>query len=187
MEKRRVFVDMDGTLAMFRRIKQLEDLYERGFFLSMHPHMGVIEMIHSLMQDERFEVYILSACQSDSVFAQSEKEEWLNRYLPAMLDKEHIIFSVCGQNKNDFVPGGIRKGDILLDDYTQNLIAWEEAGGTGVKLMNGINGSKGTWQNAKIFMWKSISGTYVKKADIDVCYMVPYYDLLQQFYQVLDI
>lgn len=131
-------------------------------------------------------VFILSACQSDNNFAQDEKKKWLNRYLPAMLDDEHIIFSVCGQNKNNFVPGEIRKEDVLIDDYTENLLAWKQAGGTGVKLMNGINGTKGIWQDAKIFMWKSIHGTYVKKADIDNCYMVPYYDLLQQFFQVLN-
>ena len=35
--KPRLFVDMDGTLAVFNRIDKLETLYERGYFADLTP------------------------------------------------------------------------------------------------------------------------------------------------------
>ena len=58
---------------------------------------------------------------------------------------ENRVFCPYGADKALFVPGGIRPDDVLLDDYTPNLIAWSQSGGKAVKLLNGINGTKGTW------------------------------------------
>ena len=33
----RLFVDMDGTLAEFRKVTALEELYERGYFSGLRP------------------------------------------------------------------------------------------------------------------------------------------------------
>lgn len=43
--------------------------------------------------------------------------------------------------------GGIKPGDVLVDDFTKNLNEWQ---GVAVKLYNGINGTHGTWQGFSI-------------------------------------
>ena len=82
----------------------------------------------------------------DALFCEAEKEAWLDRYLPE-IDTQHRIFVPCGSPKSAFVPEGIKKSDVLLDDYSQNLHEWK---GKGIKLMNGINGTRGSWQGARI-------------------------------------
>jgi hypothetical protein len=95
------------------------------------------------------EVFILSSVLFDSRYAKEEKNAWLDRYLP-QLDREHRIFLPCGENKASYVPDGIRESDCLLDDYTKNLEDWSRAGGHGIKLLNGINHSRESWQGRQL-------------------------------------
>ena len=46
--KPRLFVDMDGTLAVFNRIDKLETLYERGYFADLTPQVNVVEAVRIL-------------------------------------------------------------------------------------------------------------------------------------------
>ena len=137
----RLFVDMDGTLAEFRTVKQLETLYEKGYFLDLSPIANVVEAIREVVEQKECEVYILSSVV-DSGYAINEKNKWLDCYLPE-ISSEHRIFLPCGDNKADYVPYGIRENDILLDDYTTNLLAWPQKG---IKLLNGMNHTHGRWQ-----------------------------------------
>lgn len=152
-EKQRLFVDMDGTLAVFNQVDTLEKLYEPGYFASLSPHTNVIEAVKSLQQRDDIEVYILSAVLSDSKYALQEKNEWLDRYLPGT-DASHRIYVPCGEIKGNYVPGGIKESDILLDDYTMNLKSWEPPA-RGLKLLNGINNTHGTWKGGRITFDKS--------------------------------
>ena len=73
---------------------------------------------------------------------------WLNLYLPE-IDESPRIFVPCGEDKTRYVPERIFEDDVLLDDYTVNLNAWEPPA-KGLKLLNGIIGTKGTWQKSRI-------------------------------------
>ncbi|MBD8914738.1 MAG: hypothetical protein EGR77_01830 [Pseudobutyrivibrio sp.] len=146
--KPRLFVDMDGTLAVFNRIDKLETLYERGYFADLTPQANVVEAVRILQARSEVEVFVLSAVLTDSKYAQAEKNEWLNLYLPE-IDESHRIFVPCGEDKTRYVPERISEDDVLLDDYTVNLNAWEPPA-KGLKLLNGINGTKGTWQKSRI-------------------------------------
>lgn len=53
----------------------------------------------------------------------------------------------CGEDKKAYVD--LKEGDLLLDDYTKNLIDWEPPG-TGVKLLNGINHTNESWRGNTI-------------------------------------
>lgn len=145
----RLFVDMDGTLAVWHPTKKLEELYEEGYFLNLDPYQEVVSAIKQLVMFEPdIEVFILSAYLSDSPYALKEKNEWLDKYLPE-IDQAHRCFCHCGTDKSLAVPGGIKSTDSLLDDYTVNLNDWCPPG-IGLKLLNGINDTHKTWQGERI-------------------------------------
>ncbi len=149
IEEPRLFIDMDGTLAKFQTVDTLEKLYEKGYFYNLPPNENVVEAIRNIINNHpEKEVYILSAVLSDSKYAKAEKDAWLNKYLPE-IDAEHRIYPPCGDSKLAYVPGGIRTTDFLLDDYTHNLILWEPPA-KGIKLLNGINHTRGTWQGSML-------------------------------------
>lgn len=147
-DKQRLFVDMDGTLAEFKTVDTLETLYEKDYFLHLKPNENVLGAIKQLIADNDFDVYILSAYLTDSRYALEEKNAWLDKYLPE-LPREKRLFVPCGTDKSVAVPGLIRPDDYLLDDYTKNLSEWEPPA-RGIKLINGINHTNGTWQGDKI-------------------------------------
>lgn len=144
---KRLFIDMDGTLAEFHPVDTMETLYEQGYFAQLAPHENVVNGIKTFMRENPdAEVFILSSVLTDSPYAQAEKNAWLDRYLPE-IGMDNRIFASCGSAKNEFVPGGVWENDVLLDDYSKNLHEWP---GKALKLMNGINGTKGSFQGEKI-------------------------------------
>ena len=145
MEKQRLFVDMDGTLAVFQQLDKLETLYEKGYFLKLEPIINVVQEVQEIIKNHpEIEIYILSACLTDSDYAIDEKNQWLNQYLPE-INQDHRIFPPCGTDKKMYIPGGVRSNDFLLDDYTQNLCLWQPPA-RGIKLLNGINHTHETWE-----------------------------------------
>lgn len=149
MKRQRLFVDMDGTLAVFNPVAELEELYEEGYFKNLSPMRNVLDGVRNILSSRpEIEVYILSSYFSDSRYALEEKKEWIKTYIPEM-PEGNCIFVPCGMDKAAFVPGGIRTGDYLLDDYSQNLKSWEPPA-KGIKLLNGINGNHGTWKGERI-------------------------------------
>jgi hypothetical protein len=74
-----------------------------------------------------------------------------------------------GANKTEFVPGGIREGDVLIDDYNKNLEEWRAAGGTSVKFVNDINdraliGKR--WDGERVYFSTSAEETAARLAAI---------------------
>lgn len=155
--EKRLFVDMDGTLAEFKEVDTLETLYEEGYFLNLKPNENVISAIKDIIAgDNGIEVYIMSSVLTDSKFALNEKNAWLDKYIPE-IDRKHRIYPPCGEDKKDYIPGEISRKDFLLDDYTKNLMLWEPPG-MGIKLLNGINDTHKTWQGARVSYEDSHSG-----------------------------
>ena len=149
MAKHRLFVDMDGTTAVFTKVDMLETLYEKGYFLNLEPVNNVLNAVKLIIKDNPdIEVNILSAVLSDSEYALEEKNQWLDKYLPE-IDREHRIFPPCGTDKKDYIEGGVRETDFLLDDYTNNLTLWQPPA-RGIKILNGINHTRGTWEHDRI-------------------------------------
>lgn len=156
--KKRLFVDMDGTLAVFQPTKNLETLYEKGYFANLRPMERVLDGVKQfIVRHPEVEVYILSSYLSDSQFALEEKNSWLDKYLPE-IKNDHRIFPPCGMDKKDFVPGGITELDYLLDDYTLNLNQWEPPA-KGIKLLNGINHTRGPGRMKKSMLFPKPSLT----------------------------
>ena len=140
-----IYFDMDGTLAEFRSTVSTDDLYLPNFFYTLTPQMNVVKAAEILNEDPDYEVYILTSCLADSKYAAKDKKRWLDKYMPFIKD-ENILICEYGKPKATMVPGGhVTASDVLVDDYTKYLVDWENAGGTAVKLYNGINGTNGTW------------------------------------------
>lgn len=163
--KKRLFMDMDGTLAEWRSEVGPEELYEKGYFASLRPYGAILDAVKSIWAAAQngeidAELFILSAYLPDSSWAKAEKQEWLNEYLYSMVraaaqyrrpmfDASHTLLVPCGNSKLDYVPGGVRASDYLLDDYTLNLREWEQSGGTPIKVFNGCNGKRNVhWESS---------------------------------------
>lgn len=153
-KRRLLFVDMDGTIAAWRKSASVtfEDLYEQDYFLSLPTYEPVVQAIAMLMQTHpEIEVHILSSYLEDSIYALPEKNKWLDKHFNIPAGNRH--FCPGNKSKAEFIKeiyGSISKDDFLLDDYSLNLHSWEAAGGTGIKLMNGINGTVGSWKGKTV-------------------------------------
>lgn len=157
----RVFIDMDGVLAKWAPVDFYEQLFEKGRFDSLPVQQWVIDGLlgasqlfpklrikkNGEIQEVNVEYYVLTSCV-DSPYAIPEKSYWLDKEfnLPA----HRRIYVKNGDNKADYVPGGVKPTDILIDDYSVNLHRWTKRGGQGIKLMNGDNGNYGTWMGKMI-------------------------------------
>ena len=138
MEKKNLFIDMDGVLAEWREDQTAKDTYRKGYFENLRPYSNVVDAVRqiiSLYPD--ISVYILSAVYPDNNHAISEKRCWLKKYLPEIAN-ENIFFVDCGCRKSAICPG-MSFDDVLLDDYNANLDDWKQHGGTAVKVYNEVN------------------------------------------------
>lgn len=146
----RLFIDMDGTLCEFTPCREVETLYQKGYFENLNPREEFIDLIKDYIKKYgKDEVYVLTSYLSDSSFAYEEKEMWLKKYVP-QIKEENYIFVPYGESKAKFAKEKLCKRDILLDDFSKNLFEWEGKGGTAIKVMNGINGTKGTWRKKRV-------------------------------------
>ena len=99
----------------------------------------MVEAARMLIQRNDIRVYILSAVEGE--VAVREKEAWLLQHFG--FDPLGCFFPRVGKSKAEYIKsfyGEITKDDFLIDDYSANLVDWENAGGTGLKLINEING-----------------------------------------------
>ena len=137
-----VYVDMDGVQAVYGANDSVEKMSQVGYFRNRPVQQNVIDFIKLLNKDERFKVAILSAVFDDD-HSKEEKKHWL---IENGLGGVDAIFTPCGVCKANYVKtSGL---NILIDDYTKNLIEWENQGRgfLGIKFDNGINGKNGKWK-----------------------------------------
>lgn len=146
---KKLFVDLDGTLAKFNvpnALKRFDN--EVGFFARLGAYKGV-DTINELAKGGN--VYIISA--SPNTQADNDKIEWINKYLNNVPTDNRLICR-CGDNKAEFLKSKgieIDRECYLLDDYTKNLTEWEQSGGTGVKRLTAVaDNSTGKWQGLEL-------------------------------------
>lgn len=148
----KLFVDLDGTVAEWRSASRYEDLFNKGYFLNLSPYVEVVEAVKQI-HTAGVEVFTLSAYLTESKYALEEKSRWISGFLP-FVDTSHRLFVPQDIMKCDYVSAVLGRnidGDFyLLDDYSKNLHEWKHAGGTGIKLLNGVNGTNGTWNGHSV-------------------------------------
>lgn len=160
--KVKLFLDLDGTLAEWRAAASYEDLFKAGYFATLDAHEPVIQAVARLHKEDTVEPYILSAYLVESRYALQEKAQWVSEHVP-YVSTEHRLFVPQNVSKSDYVAalvGSLDASCVLLDDYSKNLHDWAAAGGTGIKLLNGINGRVGTWRGAAVSRFDSQDAIY---------------------------
>lgn len=104
MKKRKVYIDMDGTIAdLYKKkdwLKKLEK-EEPSVFIDLKP-LTTEEKLLSVFPPSHFEVVILSMTPKNASLAYrlqviKEKNAWLNRYFPSLQKR---IYKKYGYNKN---------------------------------------------------------------------------------------
>ena len=154
---KRIFLDLDGTLARFNVRNALERFKtEKGFFAKLLAYKN-IESINEMAKVGN--VYIISASPNEQ--ADNDKMQWVQKYLPN-IPIANIVFCRLGENKAEIIKQRIGvdiKGNILLDDYTHNLEQWESAGGVGIKrLTRCADNSTGKWKGLTIRNLNQLKG-----------------------------
>ncbi len=137
-----IYCDMDGVLAKWDTRDKPEDTHKPGYFLAREEERKISDLLH-ILKKMGYEVSILSAVYTNG-YAVKEKEAWLDQHGLADIPR---VFIPYGGDKSDYVA---KTKNILIDDYSKNLHQWEKSGYVGIKYMNGINGSKGTWKGHTI-------------------------------------
>lgn len=147
---KRLFIDLDGTVAKFNVRNALERFdKEEGFFAKLGAYVG-IEVVNELAKNNN--IYVISASPNEQ--ADKDKMIWLKKYLPN-ISKDNITFCRLGQNKAKIIENKysikIDNNCLLLDDYTKNLNEWESFGGKGIKRLTTIaDNSRKLWKGLQI-------------------------------------
>lgn len=150
-KKINVFFDMDGTIAEWRAAVNFSDLFKKGYFRTLAP-TSLSGYANQLAENgSGVDAYILSAYLPES-YAFAEKNEWADEHVPNF-DRDHRIFVHDGVCKAEAIVEAMNRPltehDILVDDYTLNLNAWQAAGGKAIKWLNGINGLGGRFDGPR--------------------------------------
>lgn len=135
---KRIFLDLDGTLARFNVRNALERFdKEEGFFANLLAYKG-IEVVNELAKTNQ--LFIISASPNEQ--ADKDKMIWLEKYLPN-IRIDNVTLCRLGQNKALIIQEKynitIDEECLLLDDYTKNLNEWESFGGKGIKRLTTIS------------------------------------------------
>lgn len=172
---KRLFIDMDGTLAEWQEGTPFEIVCENGYAANLPVNGNMVDATKSLVKlchKKGVEVFILSAVL-DLSHSIPDKDKWLDNVLPGVFDTEHRLYVPYGMNKAEFV---MQKLDAnknsaflsqcyLLDDYSKNIREWTEVGGKAIKVFNGVNGRSGTFYGADTWVCDIIGNLLEENRD----------------------
>ena len=147
---KRLFIDLDGTVAKFNVKNALERFdKEEGFFANLGAYKGIEEVNKLALTNQ---VFVISASSNERT--DKDKMFWLKKYL-FNIKEENITFCRLGQNKAKVIEDKysitLNEECLLLDDYTKNLIEWENFGGKGIKRITKVaDNSTKKWKGQEL-------------------------------------
>ena len=147
---KRLFIDLDGTVAKFNVRNALERFdKEKGFFAKLGAYVN-IEVINELAKTNK--VFVISASPNEQ--ADKDKLVWLSKFLPNV-NSANITLCRLGENKAKIIESKynitINEDCYLLDDYSKNLFEWCACGGKGIKRLTSLaDNSRGLWKGWSI-------------------------------------
>lgn len=141
-EHRWLFFDMDGTLARFYERKDCLSRFETEpeFFKNLNPYASMVDAMRQLCADPTLTVGVLTSYPVSNPNSIADKLAWLHK---ENIAPAYTLFVENGKSKAEKVKealGFLDSSCVLIDDYSQNLLEWEQHGGLGVKVINDING-----------------------------------------------
>lgn len=137
--KKVMFFDMDGVLADFEGgcNGDLSKMFKRGFFRNLSVMEEKLDETIADLQEQGYIVKILSkACvkRTNKLFEGqvNDKVEWVLEHIPSIA-REDIIIQATDEIKADVLKDYPNCECYLVDDYSMNLLHWEQAGGKCIK------------------------------------------------------
>lgn len=167
MAEMTVFFDIDGVLAEYTLEDYLGDpmpFAKPGihYFSNRDVDSTAWSVLDFIKRVAKEPIVVLTTLSSvtmgdKDLFEEhvADKREWVNRVSKEMgVGRLQIVFAQqCQTSKASaaasFLGRPLKKSDILVDDFNDNLFDWWDAGGTSVKYLNGVN-SRGSWQRHSI-------------------------------------
>lgn len=171
------FRERTPDAAAVRLFRKCIDPYDRS-----HPHIDGVYVLSTVPADEPDRARIIA-----------DKRRWLEDYAldrtdehePSCFDiDERTIFAYSGSHPKSKVFAAeemlgrpLTKADCLIDDFNANLKEWDNAGGTAIKYLNGINSPSLTLTNIDVrditvndamFVIDSLAARALKRARDDI-------------------
>ena len=118
-KKKIIYIDMDDTIVKFKEAwnKHKEDFPDikypqsmKGFFFSLEPIEDSIETINWLIEQDKFEVFFLTAPSIKNRECYSEKRDTIEKFFGEEMLNNLIISPRKDLNKGDFLIDDCNKG-----------------------------------------------------------------------------
>lgn len=151
--KPRIFFDMDGVLNVWELGTHIDVVTAPGYMKQRKPIESIVEASRMLYLCG-YECWIASAVLPYD-YSIPDKNYWIEKNCP-WFSQSRRIYIPYGSNKANKMQGKVMPGDVFLDDYTQNLLDLRKAFSTNlecIKVLNGINDSKHTWDGKRISIY----------------------------------
>ena len=161
--------DMDGVLAIYERNAYIKNykqgeciektpIYlqpEKHYYRTVQPDVKMIEVVKLLQYKSAHSVRIITNVSPDELIRPiqvEDKLDWLHKYCPFITTEqffwttstksERVLEITKNQLITDCVNLKLDTSQILIDDFNKNLLNWQNAGGTAIKYINGLNDPK---------------------------------------------
>lgn len=150
----KIIFDMDGTLNYWDTNAHISKVAAPGYMRERKPIPSMVNAT-KLLLDWGYEVWIASSVLPYE-HAIPDKNFWLDNVMP-WISEENRLFIPYGKNKATALKSIVETGDIFVDDYTENLIAVNDAlcmtGLTCVKAVNDINDTHHSWPGKRVSVY----------------------------------
>ena len=150
-----LFSDVDGVIAVYTPEDYIPEddgimpfLKKPHYFLYRKENKNIIETYRIL--NRHLPVHIMTNIPASDGTFEEDKKIWLSEKLPFIPESRiHIIKIPKHVRAKHIIGMPLTKEDILISDFNGDLFPWRQAGGSGIKYLNGIN-SASSWSGYAI-------------------------------------
>lgn len=126
------------------------------YFKGLKPDTTIIRFYELLQNKDNIPVTVLTNIVNNPKTAkehENDKTGWTAKHMPFLdIHRQFYVIPIPttkAEKAMELLGRPLKKTDILISDYNNDLEAWSAAGGTGIKYSNGIN-NPNSWPGLKI-------------------------------------